>query len=475
MKKVQFLKYVGLLCFCLYGSMVYSATTPTSMKVDKVHVNNWNIFFANVYAYHLYQLSQHDVDIKETTGGYHNKPNFYREIEYYKADTDQLLSRIQWEIEKPQQIHVIEVYVYDEAEKLKSDYLVAFLPEYRNAPIQTLINVHYSDDEFHSFRQFDASGYRIYESCKGKVFNEPVSISLTDDDFNSIETTIIQTMNSEEYLSCFEHLPVIVDAHLNPIKGIPLPEEIAIKAGIRQSMESTEIIDHDDIYQQINILSKKLQNSKDPELYIERGKAYFITHQFELATADYTAALTINDALDEAYFGRGMSLGREGKITQGIQDLTTYIQRNPSSSLAYTKRGVRNIWGRNFNAAENDLKQAIVLQPDNAEAHDDLGVLYARKGHYQDAIYHFKQVVNYDPDYLKGYHNLALTYHITGQNKQALKAINQALNLSKNEKDSLMLKGEILMKLGMEKEANNLIEQADFMPEGNWSERFSIQ
>ena len=73
---------------------------------------------------------------------------------------------------------------HDKNGKLKRDYLAAFLPGQRNAPIQTLINFHYQNDELKSFRQFDGSGYKIYEYCEGKFFGEPLTISLDDNDFN---------------------------------------------------------------------------------------------------------------------------------------------------------------------------------------------------------------------------------------------------------------------------------------------------
>lgn len=458
----------------LAGLMLISNTSMANMKMDSVHVTNWNNFFSNVYGYHLYQMSQFDVYTKQSSGGYSGQPNFYQQIEYYNKETHQLLSRIQWETNVPDQIHVIEVYVYDNNQKLKTDYLIAFLPEFRNAPIQTLINVHYKSDALHSYRQFDASGAKIYEQCQGQFFSEKVFISLMDDDFVSIEPDTIKTMNSEAYLSCFEHLPMRVNNYINPLKGLTISTAIAKKAGIQRI--DTHSDSNNDLYQQIKLLSKKIQTSKNPvNLYIKRGKIYFKTHQFELASADYTTALKIDNSLYEAYFGRGMSLARQGKISQGIDDLSKYIQHKPNSSIAYTKRGVRYIWLGDLDSAEKDLKHAIQIKPNNSEAHDDLGVLYARKGDYRAAIRQFLQVIKYDPIYQKGYHNLALSYHIIGQYQAALKAINRALNISNNEKNSLLLKAEILMKSNMEQEAKTIIEQAEFLPEGNWSERFSIQ
>lgn len=450
-----------------------SRDTNKNMQVDQQHISSWNEFFKRVYALHLYQLSKHEVYTKSSSGGYGGNPDFYHEVKYYNNKNDQLLARIQWEKDKPKQIHMIEVFVYNQRNQLQRDYLVAFLPEHRNAPIQTLINLHYHNKEFHSYRQFDASGARLYEHCKGRYFNEPMFISLMEEDFFTQDKFTLATLSGEAYLSCFEHLPIRAEHYLNPLYGLHITAAIIEKAGIRHVDDGQA---DNDIEQQIARLSQQIASDENKEhLYLQRGKAYFTAHEFEKSSADYTAALKLNDALDEAYFGRGMALGRAGKIQEGIRDLTIYIERNPDSSLAYTKRGVRNIWAGKLDIAEQDLKQAIKLNPRNAEAHDDLGVLYAQKKNYQRSLHHFQQVVKHDPSYQKGFHNLAMTLHITEQNQQALNAINKALNLANNDKNSLLLKGQILLAMGMKKQASNIIEHAEFLPDGNWSERFPVQ
>lgn len=42
-------------------------------------------------------------------------------------------------------------------------------------------------------------------------------------------------------------------------------------------------------------------------------------------------------------FKREMALARDGRVEEGILDLTYFIKLNQNSSLAYTKRGVRYI------------------------------------------------------------------------------------------------------------------------------------
>lgn len=216
-------------------------------------------------------------------------------------------------------------------------------------------------------------------------------------------------------------------------------------------------------------------NPNDAQAYLKRGEAFFKLQEFDKAIEDFSAALFHDDKLDDAYFGRGMALGRRGQIKEGISDLSVYLQRHPDSSLAYTKRGVRYIWMGELENAEKDLKQAIALNAKNAEAHDDLGVIMAQRGDYAAAISHFQSTLKSDPSYQKAYHNLAMVHYITGEYQKALTSVNASLKLLSESRDSMMLKAAILESLGRHGEAKVAREEAEFMPEGNSSERAAVQ
>jgi len=217
------------------------------------------------------------------------------------------------------------------------------------------------------------------------------------------------------------------------------------------------------------------KDATNAQLYIERGNIYFEQRDFFDAVEDYTTAIELDPELDQAYFGRGMALARQGMISEGIDDLSVFIKHNPESSLAYTKRGVRYMWLQDFNNAEKDLTKALVLDPENAEAHDDLGVIYAKRKKYDKAVEHFTATIRIDPSYQKGYHNLAMTLFLVEQDAGALLMVNQAIALNPNHRDALLLKGLILEKLGHYEEAALAREDAEFLPETNWSESVPVQ
>ena len=459
MKNLTFIS----LAFIALIEPVVALTQHNSMKEDQKQVENWNNFVTELYHLHLSETKKVDIKTKETIGGYggaFSDKQFYREISYYNKENNRLISKIQWEAKKPNTIHTIEIFLYDDKGQVKTDFYARFLPYARNAPVQTLINVHNYNDKLHSFRQFDANGELIYETCRGKYFDQKINLHLDNEEISDFRNTVQDDFTSETYSACFLNVAKTASEYLRPSRFIKNHEnnsDIPIELSLK-------------------ILTQKiLKEQINPMLYIQRGHLYFQLHEFEKAISDFNVALSIDNSLQQAYFERGMALARNGQIEKGIKDLTHFIKFNPKSSLAYTKRGVRYIWANKLKLAQQDLEHAVMLDHTNSEAHDDLGVLYAQKNIFDKALKHFSLAIQYDPSYQKAYHNMAITYHLTDKSDQALLAINKSLTLDDSSRNSLMLKGEILKALGNKDEANKIIERAEFLPEGNWSERFDIQ
>lgn len=178
-----------------------------TMKEDKTHVRTWNEFARNLFRLHKKQLMGRQIHKTSQIGGYDGNPNFYREVRYYDTQRKLLLSKIQWEIKNPQNIHTIEVYVYDDKGRVVRDYTAAFLPNYRNAPVQALINLHIYKGGVHGMRQFDASGDRTYETCEGKYKGKKIAFRLFEDDLDGDDADIARLMKSPLYTACMHKMP----------------------------------------------------------------------------------------------------------------------------------------------------------------------------------------------------------------------------------------------------------------------------
>lgn len=202
----------------LMVSAVWAVDSNKAMKEDKQQINDWNTFVQDVYALHKEQLSRHQVKEKSIHGGYRGKKNFYKEVTYTDAQTGRVLSRIQWELENPENIHVIEVFQHDKAGRVKCDYTAAFLPGFRNAPVQTLVALHGYNDGLHAFRSFDASGDIVYESCEGTYKGREIDLSFEEDEIHNMRDAPNGAMKTPEYQACFGNIDLTAAEFLPPRK-----------------------------------------------------------------------------------------------------------------------------------------------------------------------------------------------------------------------------------------------------------------
>lgn len=204
----------------LLASSVLQAATPEVMTEDKGHVYRWNKFADDLYLLHKEQIKDRDIRKEVSKGGYSGRPAHYEETRYFDADSGRLLSVVQRELANPDNIHSIAVNRYDDQGRLARDYSATYLPDYRNAPTQTLIFIHRYPEGVHAFRSFDASDELLYERCEGEFNGEKVFFGL---DIDEIEAAMRQRytdgsgiLTEPVYLHCFGDMPDSAKSLLPP-------------------------------------------------------------------------------------------------------------------------------------------------------------------------------------------------------------------------------------------------------------------
>lgn len=183
------------------------------MEINEDHVTSWNRFAAKVYDLHKRQIAGREIRQTEVTEEYHGtaaRGYAYKETHYHDARTGLLLSRVRVDRDRPEILHIVEVFVHDSQGRVLRDFASIYLPMAQNAPIRTLINLHQYNDDLHAYRQFDASGERVYEQCKGMHAGEMVDISLEQQDIGPPATA------SDAYHACFAGVQETAGAYLAP-------------------------------------------------------------------------------------------------------------------------------------------------------------------------------------------------------------------------------------------------------------------
>ena len=65
--------------------------------------------------------------------------------------------------------------------------------------------------------------------------------------------------------------------------------------------------------------------------YTQRGDAYYALNDLYGAMENYTAAIKLDDRQDQAFFGRGMALGRMGLADEGIAERAEFLPESNRS------------------------------------------------------------------------------------------------------------------------------------------------
>ena len=196
-------------CLCLMS------LATQALQADNQHARTWNKFANDVLALHKQRIAKIPHRVTTQTGGYAAHPDFYTQQTFIDMQ-GKVVSRVQWEAKAPQQLHAIEVFVRDQHGRVLRDYVAAYLPDYRNAPTQTLLSLHQYNDQLHAFRSFDASGARVVERCTGQYKGNAVDFILDEDEIDAGLSGDSDRMQQADYQACFNGLDDQPGAYLVP-------------------------------------------------------------------------------------------------------------------------------------------------------------------------------------------------------------------------------------------------------------------
>jgi tetratricopeptide (TPR) repeat protein len=101
------------------------------------------------------------------------------------------------------------------------------------------------------------------------------------------------------------------------------------------------------------------------EEYYERGVEYFEKEDYDMAIADTSEAIRLNQNYSLAYVTRAVSYRAKKNYSHAWDDFREAIRLDPDNASAYGSRGSWNVDLEEYGDAIADLEMALKLQPSN--------------------------------------------------------------------------------------------------------------
>jgi hypothetical protein len=109
----------------------------------------------------------------------------------------------------------------------------------------------------------------------------------------------------------------------------------------------------------------------------------------------------------DAHYVLGQALGKQGRVSDAIDEFHAALRINPNDSRVHADLGVALCMAGQTDAGVTEMRTAISLQPDSPDTHYDLGAILDQQGHTQEAVSEFQLAVSERPDYTEAQNALA--------------------------------------------------------------------
>ena len=182
-------------------------------------------------------------------------------------------------------------------------------------------------------------------------------------------------------------------------------------------------------------------------IYTNRGLAYGEIGRFDLAIADYTAAIGLVPTYVPAFVDRGIAYRNTRQADRAIADYNQAIALDPSDAYAFSNRATAYTDKKADALAIADFTAALHLQPTNPRTYVNRAVTYDAIGRLDLSESDYSRALVLRPGYGDALNGRCFVRAEQGLLTQALADCNAALALSRNA-ETLDSRGFVFLKFG---------------------------
>ncbi len=151
------------------------------------------------------------------------------------------------------------------------------------------------------------------------------------------------------------------------------------------------------------VIQKEPDNA--PPAYYNRGQIFMNGGRFDKAIGDYSMAIRLNPAYQEAVYNRGLAFEKSGQPARAAEDYERAISLNPSNYQAFNNRGVLYAAAGSYDKAIDFFTRALIIKPEYPDAYFNRGITYTLTGRRDLALADFSKAVELNPQFAAAYLN----------------------------------------------------------------------
>jgi tetratricopeptide (TPR) repeat protein len=151
-------------------------------------------------------------------------------------------------------------------------------------------------------------------------------------------------------------------------------------------------------------------DTRDYELFSNRGNVYFDLKKPELAINDYRKALSMKPDFPEALDNMGAQFAILGHYDSALIYATRAIKIKPDYKQAYSNRALTYMKLNRYEEAIKDWEKFLQFEPDAADVYNTIGSCYQSMGKYKESLAPINKAISMNPDAMF-YLNRAYSYN----------------------------------------------------------------
>jgi len=160
----------------------------------------------------------------------------------------------------------------------------------------------------------------------------------------------------------------------------------------------------------------------------ERGRAYHVKKEYDLAIKEYSEAIRLDSTDTSAYRGRGLVYEMQKKYALVIKDYTEASRLDTDEALSLLKSNIY-AYKEDYDHAIKDFSEAIRLDQTNALPYKYRGDIYCEKKEYDLAIKDYTETIRLTPTNAWTYMLRGWVYNTKKEYDLAIKDYSEAIRL----------------------------------------------